>query len=153
MEILIRPAAIGDAGAMQVLNRDGLGYDYPIEKTKERLKTVLGNPEYKVFIAEADGRVIGYIHGADYHCTYTDPLKNILALVVEERYRGQGAGKALITAIEQWARECGAAGVRLVSGYNRTGAHRFYETCGYHMRKEQKNFIKLFNTTEAGEKA
>lgn len=143
-KITVRAASLTDSSAMYLLNRDGLGYDYAPEKTKERLEAVLGNPEYKVFIAEMDGNVAGYIHGADYHCTYCDPLKNILALVVDEKYRGTGVGRALITALEQWSRDCGCAGVRLVSGHNRTGAHKFYEACGYRMRKEQKNFIKLF---------
>jgi Predicted acetyltransferase len=61
-----------------------------------------------------------------------------------ESTRRQGVGAKLLHAVEEWAKSTGAAGVRLVSGYSRTGAHRFYEALGYSNRKDQKNFVKYF---------
>ena len=46
-------------------------------------------------------------------------------------------------AVEQWASETGAAGVRLVSGGSRADAHAFYRHCGYVDGKEQLNFKKM----------
>lgn len=37
MEFEIREAVISDAEAIYILNRDELGYDYPLEQTKEKL--------------------------------------------------------------------------------------------------------------------
>jgi len=141
----IRNAVIDDFIVIHLLNMFGLGYEYPPEKTKRRLAYIISKPYTKFLVAEIDGNVVGYIHAADYDCSYSDSLKNILALVVDEDYRGKGVGRALVQAIEKWALSSGAAGVRLVTSMFREGAHRFYDSCGYVVRKEQKNYVKMFN--------
>lgn len=145
MAVLVRDANVNDYKALNSLNLNGLGYDYPIELTKQRLNLVLDNQKARIYVAEFDGAVAGYIHAVDYDCIYFDSLKNILAIVVDESYRGNGVGKSLLSAVEKWAKEDGASGVRLVSGENRKNAHKFYKACGYKDRKVQKNLIKLFN--------
>ncbi len=138
----IRKAACSDGAAIERINKEALGYEF--SETAASLKSILQNPDYILFAAELDGRVIGYIHGADYSTTYSRPLKNILTLAVLPDVQGEGVGRALLSALEDWAKAEGAAGVRLVSGANRTKAHGFYIHMGYFMRKEQKNFMKLF---------
>ena len=138
----IRRAKIEDADRICELNKTGLGYNFSKEGTRQRLKAVLDLPAHRILVAEYDGMVAGYIHGSDYECTYCGPLKNILALAVDEKYRGRGVGRNLISAIEEWAKEEGSEGVRLVSGFERLDAHKFYTHCGYIERKDQKNFIK-----------
>ena len=78
----IRQAAIDDCERLYLINRDSLGYDYAIEETRKRLSFVLSAKTNKLFVAEIDGVVAGYIHVADYDCIYADSLKNILALAV-----------------------------------------------------------------------
>ena len=145
----VRPATPGDGAAIQALNRDSLGYDYPPAATAARLAHILADPAQRVYVAEWEGRVVGYVHGADYECTYADPLKNVLALAVDERYRGRSGGRRLLAELEDWARACGCAGVRLASGMDRAGAHRFYLACGYTHRKDQRNFLKRFAPDQA----
>lgn len=140
----IRRAGQGDYYDIYLLNKNGLGYDFELEKTKERLSFILKEQKDRIYIAEIDNAVVGYVHGQDYELTYMDSLKNILAIVVDENKRGYGIGRALLAAVENWAKETGAAGVRLVSGFNREEAHKFYLACGYIDRKNQKNFIKVF---------
>lgn len=140
----IRECQIEDYERIYEINKNGLGYDYPLDKTKIRLAEILEQPANKLYVVCVEGVVVGYIHGSDYECTYSDPLKNIMAIAVDEAFRGIGAGRLLLEAIEQWARDCDCDGVRLVSGHNRINAHGFYMNCGYTMRKEQKNFIKIF---------
>ena len=142
--MIIREAVIGDYKDLCSLNKNGLGYDYPEEKTKEKLRLVLALPTDKIIVAELDAKLVGYIHLSAYECTYFESLKNILALVVDENYRHQGIGRQLIQTGEEWAKETGSKGIRLSSGFNRTDAHQFYQHCGYTMRKEQKNYMKLF---------
>ena len=141
---IIRPAVIGDAEAIYRINLTALGYQYSLRETADSLSSILGKPNVKIFAAEADGRVAGYIHGADYDCTYSPPLKNILALGVLEEYRERGIGRLLVAELEAWAKADGCAGVRLVSSFNRAEAHKFYLRLGYADRKDQKNFMKLF---------
>jgi GNAT superfamily N-acetyltransferase len=51
-------------------------------------------------------------------------------LAVSPKQRSQGAGKALLEAAKDWARERGATHLELDSGVARTDAHRFYEREG-----------------------
>lgn len=140
----IRECTESDYVALHNINTTAFGYEYPLIKTKERLSLILKSPGNKIYVACENNTVIGYIHVSDYECTYFDSLKNIMAIAVLEKYRGIGAGKALLHAAESWAKACGCCGVRLVSGFNREKAHGFYEHCGYAHRKDQKNFIKYF---------
>ncbi|MDW7658667.1 MAG: GNAT family N-acetyltransferase [Bacillota bacterium] len=145
-EYRIRKAIKGDAAAVCRLNRVSLGYDYPESETAHRLEQILLSSANLILVAEhlATGRVAGYIHLCDYECTYSDSLKNILAIAVDPADQGRELGRRLLAAGEKWARDTGASGIRLVSGANRKDAHQFYLSCGYCLRKEQKNFVKLF---------
>lgn len=141
-KITIRECALKDCESIYLLNKNDLGYDFPIEKTAKRLEMILGSNKDKIFVAEYGGKVIGYIHACDYDVIYGPSMKNILGLAVDSHYRKLGAGKALLTAAENWAKETGSAGVRLCSGAQRKGAHEFYKKCGYICSKEQLNFKK-----------
>lgn len=138
----IRDCQPSDYRDIHRLNRQSLGYDFPLEQTRAQLAAILSRGRDRLFVACLEGRVGGYIHGSDYHCTYAHSIKNIMAIAVEPDCQGRGAGRALLDAVEAWAREDGCSGVRLVSGMERTGAHQFYLRCGYALRKEQKNFFK-----------
>jgi len=52
-------------------------------------------------------------------------------LVTDEERRSQGVGHALITHLEQVAKELGANGLVLDSGAQRTQAHKFYFREGF----------------------
>ncbi|MFT3984346.1 MAG: GNAT family N-acetyltransferase [Lachnospiraceae bacterium] len=140
----IRECMITDFERLHYLNTTAFGYEYDLEKTKRKLSLILGRKTDKIYVACMDDMVVGYVHGSDYECTYSDSLKNIMAIAVDEQYRGVGVGRALLSGVEDWAIACNCSGVRLVSGFDRTGAHEFYLRCGYFNRKQQKNFIKLF---------
>lgn len=144
MDFTVRPACVDDAAAICTINRTSLGYDYPPERTRQALEEVLTRSEDCVLIAERTGAVLGYIHGQPYHPLYHAPMLNILALSVSKDAQMCGIGRALITQLEKWACKQGFSGVRLTSGMERVGAHVFYERCGYHVVKAQKNFRKEF---------
>ena len=71
-------------------------------------------------------------------------MKNVLGIAVKTEFCGKGIGSALMQAVENWAKSTHACGIRLVSGESRSGAHKFYEKCGYNSKKMQKNFKKTF---------
>lgn len=138
----IRPARLSDAEAIARLCSDDLGYACTASFVRRKLAAALENPCARVFVAEAGGAVAGYIHAADYDVLYFDTMKNVLGLAVSADCRRQGIGAALLGAVEAWARETGACGVRLNSGMTRTGAHDFYRRNGYTREKAQMRFIK-----------
>lgn len=143
MEFHIRPCRIDDAGAIYELNKNSLGYHYPLENTRQKICQALKSCRTFIAVAVCGNRVIGYIHAVDYDVLYAPPMKDILALAVSKEYRRFGVGRTLLQAVENWAMESGAAGIRLVSGSYRIGAHKFYKKCGYICSKEQYNFKKM----------
>ena len=144
MSALIRLAVPEDAAALTRLNREEMGYDYPEEDTKRQLEKLLADESNRIYVAESDGAVVGYVHANNYDLLYAPHMKNIMGIAVSSGFRRGGIGRLLLEAVEQWAEKTGACGVRLVSGASRTGAHDFYRACGYQEAKDQKNFKKLF---------
>lgn len=145
MEVEIRECLVDDANAIYRLNCDEMGYSYPLDATKENLSKLINSNNDKIFVAVADNLVVGYIHANDYDLIYTPHMKNIMGFAVKSEYKRNGIGKALISEVEKWAKNTNACGIRLVSGSERTGAHQFYEYCGYCKGKQQINFKKKFS--------
>ena len=141
-EITIREARAEAAQALARLNREEMGYGYPVDKTKEKLAMLLESGKDKILVAELDGAVAGYVHLNDYDVLYADHMKNIMGIAVSSSCRRMGIGRKLLAAAEDWARETGAEAVRLVSGEGRTGAHAFYRSLGYSGNKKQLNLKK-----------
>ena len=144
MDLQIRQCEIIDAKAIYELNVREMGYDYPKDKTEEKLKQLLKSDKDKIFVALINNIVVGYVHANDYDVIYAPHMKNIMGIAVSSNFKKKGIGRALLSAIEDWAQKNGASGVRLVSGATRIGAHEFYRHCGYCGDKQQINFKKMF---------
>ena len=132
-----------DYKEVNLLNQE-LGHSYPIEKVRVRIEHIIENTNDIILVAEKGDEVIGYIHGSPYELLYSDSLLNVLGFVVKEKFRNIGIGNMLLANLEAWAKENNYCGIRLVSGIERLNAHRFYLNHGYTNRKDQKNFIKIF---------
>lgn len=140
----IRDAVCGDAPAIFHLNTVAMGYDYPQEETGRKLAALLADGRNKILVAEMAGKLVGYLHLVDYDVLYAEHMKNVMGIAVDPDCRRLGIGQALLTAGERWAKGNGGAGIRLVSGEERTGAHQFYQAMGYVCGKRQLNFKKTF---------
>lgn len=136
MDVQIRLCTIDDAAAIYELNRQEMWYNYPLERTLQKLEQLLQSQADQIFVAVADGRVAGYVHARNYDVIYAPHYKDILAIAVFSDFKKKGIGRALLTAAENWAMESGAAGIRLVSGSVRTSTHEFYRHCGYNGDKQ-----------------
>lgn len=145
MDIMIRTCVLADYPDIALLNKEDLGYDYPDDKTKIKLEKLLFADTDKIFVAELDGEIVGYVHANDYDVIYAPHMKNIMGIAVSSKCRKMGIGKLLLQAVDEWAIKTGAVGIRLVSGATRTDAHSFYYACGYSRDKTQINFKKFFS--------
>jgi GNAT superfamily N-acetyltransferase len=128
---LIRRAVSADVPALAALATH-LGYPATPEAMGERLERIAARDDYETYVAERDGRVVGFagvMHGLSY--VYDPPYARLLSLVVEPGERGKGTGAALVAAAERWARGRGAEQMHLTTALRREGAHRFYEGLGY----------------------
>ena len=61
-----------DAKAIYELNAMEMGYDYPIDKTEEKLKQLLKSDKDKIFVALMDNIVVGYVHANAYDSAFKE---------------------------------------------------------------------------------
>lgn len=84
-----------------------------------------------VFVAERDGTVVGFVTVTERPHFTGRPEAYVGELAVAEDSARSGVGRALMAAVEDWARERGLARVSLDTGAANAGARRFYEALGY----------------------
>ena len=136
-----RPARNEDAPAVAALVTQ-LGYDAAPRDVAERLARLLARSDHRFIVAEADGRLLGWVHVELSESVDSDTFALIAGLVVDRSHRRQGVGAALMAEAEAWARQQGCPLMRLRSSATRTPAHRFYEGLGYRNVKTQYSFVK-----------
>jgi GNAT superfamily N-acetyltransferase len=129
--LTIRPPTAADSSAIAAL-LDELGYPARADAVPARLARLGADPHAIILLAERAGEVAGLItvHLRD-TINHEQPLAQITALVVAERARGEGVGRGLVLAGEQWARQRGAARVVVSTALQRADAHQFYERMGF----------------------
>jgi GNAT superfamily N-acetyltransferase len=133
----IRAMTAADVGAVAALS-DQLGYPVDAGRVAGRLDALATDPDTVVLVAEyADGGVAGWIHVAARRSIESEPYAEIAGLVVDRQRRRRGAGRALVAAVEAWARARGFATVRVRSNISRAESHPFYLGLGYRRLKTQ----------------
>jgi GNAT superfamily N-acetyltransferase len=86
----------------------------------------------RVFVAEHDGQLLGVLALHSMPLLHqTHDVAWISALVVAQRARGQGVGRALVSVAEEAARMLGCARMAVTSAERRSDAHAFYLRLGY----------------------
>jgi GNAT superfamily N-acetyltransferase len=140
-----------DAGAVNDLVLQ-LGYPSDLGKTQTAIRAILGSDVGDAFVAEdGGGTIIGWAHVFMVPYIESGPNAELGGLVVDEKYRGAGAGRALIDRVEAWARERGAGELCLRTNIVRDGAHKFYEHLGFEKQKTQHKFRRKLDPGEKTE--
>ncbi|TFG50147.1 MAG: GNAT family N-acetyltransferase [Gemmatimonadales bacterium] len=142
----IRPATASDAPALAELS-GVLGYPATPEAFALRLAPLLVSTDNIILVAQLDGgEIVGWIHGGERNLLETGPRCEILGLVVAAESRGRGIGRALVSAIEEWARKRGFAELAVRSNITRQDSHPFYYRLGYARVKTQHAYRKSLLT-------
>src|SRR5258708_30047080 len=119
-----------------------LGYPTPADLLPNRVAAIEGEGGV-VFVAGDDtGKIVGLGSGARHATLHAGAqVAYITALVTVAEARGHGVGRALVAAIEAWARELGCTRLSVTSAEHRADAHAFYPRCGlpYSGRRFTKN--------------
>ena len=142
----IRQARKDDFLSLQSLSKQ-LGYDYPLDKVRAKIKKIDSNEDHILLVAEdpESNRIIGYAHAQVYEVLFSDTFLNLLGIVVDESCRGSGVGTAFITELEKYCLKKGCQGIRACSGAVRKKAHNFYRSNGFDDEKEQIRFFNDFH--------
>jgi len=109
--------------------------DFRADPARQRrgLEQMLEDPERRaVLVAERGGAVIGMATAQLVISTAEGaPSAVVEDVVIEAAERGRGAGRALLEAIEAWARSRGATRMQLLADRENVAALRFYERMGW----------------------
>src|SRR5215213_10173765 len=110
-----------DAAAMLVAAKDGLG------RMLDRLR-----PDQAVLVTQADdGRVVGFV-SVERQVAWAGGVQAYVGeLVVAEAAEGRGVGRALLGAVEAWARDQDCRMVALDTGATNVRAREFYRRLGF----------------------
>jgi GNAT superfamily N-acetyltransferase len=119
-----------------------LGYPSAPDAVARRFGSITGRADHGVFVAELEGRAIGWLHVAMHRTIECDAMAEILGVVVDEAARNRGVGARLIDEAERWAAATGCSILRVRSRIARDRAHAFYERAGYQRVKTQHVFEK-----------
>jgi GNAT superfamily N-acetyltransferase len=135
-EVEIREAVEGDlAGILHAYSSAGIdgGQSFTVEEAREHFARFRTYPNYRVFVALADGTVAG-----TYALLILDNLakRGARAGIVEDvavlpERQGQGIGRAMMEHARQRCRAAGCYKMALSSNLSRESAHRFYEALGF----------------------
>lgn len=146
-EIVIRPAASGDAKALgrlgAILVRTHHDFDpqrfIPVTPQTEHsygsfLGSQLAEPDIVVLVAERGGEVIGYtyagIEGYDY-MSLRGPAGVLYDIVVDPAHRGEGVGRLLLDATLGALEAKGAPRVVLSTAERNEPAQRLFARAGF----------------------
>lgn len=143
MNINIRRCMVSDANPIYELCLRDLGYDFSPEQVEANVRRLIAQPTNLLLVAERGDEVVGFIHACNHDPIYAPPMKNIVAIAINPEYRKQGLGRKLVKAVEDWALETGAKGVRVNSGTEMNSALYFYKSMGYEYIRTQYNFRKM----------
>ena len=94
----------------------------------------LERAESVVFLAERDGRAVGFVQLYPlFSSTAARPRRLWLLndLFVAPEARGSGVGRALLARARRLAEATGATGLELATARSNTAAQRLYESVGY----------------------
>ncbi len=129
--MLIREGVVSDAQILAQLLGD-LDYPNTPEAIAERVVKMATNPDSCLLVAEADGKVVGFI-SLHYipQIALAGEFCRISYLCVSDQCRGSGIGQKLLDEAERLAAERGCDRMEVHSHTRRVRAHQFYARAQY----------------------
>jgi GNAT superfamily N-acetyltransferase len=137
----IRDAKPADTERLTELIHE-LGHEITEKQVRKNLSALKKSGEIPL-VATLDKRVVGMCGvGSRVVVHRPAPLGRITALVVAKEAQGEGIGRILVEAAEEWMRKKGCQLVEVTSNDRRAEAHAFYRHMGYE-RTSIRFFKKL----------
>jgi len=138
--VKIRPMTPEDLADVARLSGE-LGYPLDAAEAQRRFDA-LASERHGLYVAEGDGRVVGWIHFSADESLADEPKTVIDALIVDENVRSRGIGRLLVAQGEAWAAQRGHRTLRVRTRITRERAHKFYRRAGFILDKTQHIFDK-----------
>lgn len=146
-DIIIRTAASGDFDAAGALGARLVQVHYAFDRPRfmepgdglaegyaSFLRAESRRPGVAVFVAEWDGRIVGYTYAAIEPLSWQE-LRNEAGVIhdifVDETARGRGLATRLIEAVTAWLRQQGMRQIILHTAFQNIGAQRLFARLGF----------------------
>jgi ribosomal protein S18 acetylase RimI-like enzyme len=133
MGVNVRDVQAADLSAIHHL-MEQLGYAPDEGELARRLEQVLAMSGHRVMAAEENGQVVGVIHFFERPALEKGGEVLVQSLVVNDQWRGQGIGEALMREAESWAESRNISSMALYTRVDRDKARAFYERIGYRLK-------------------
>jgi GNAT superfamily N-acetyltransferase len=137
-ELTIRPAERGDRAFIASVVPRFAEFELPPGRDRAQLTAFFGrliddafDGGAEMFIAERDGRPVGFAHLHDTTDLSGAPRAHLGDLAVAEEADGTGVGRALLAFAEEWARARGHDRIGLTAVATNGRAIGIYERAGY----------------------
>ncbi len=124
MRLILRPFAPEDFETLYAI--DQVCYPARIAYSKRTLRWFLRLPGAECLVAEAEGRIAGFLLAE-----HAGGRAHLITIDVLERYRRRGIGTALLQAIEQKLAARGVRHVELETATDNQAAVAFWHKHGY----------------------
>lgn len=139
---MVRIAGVDDANPITELCTQ-LGYKTSKEEVEVRLRRALEDDSNEVYVAEVDGKILGWLQVAVKQTIESGEYAEITGLVVDKTSRGKGIGRYLVAQAEDWAKKMKQSTIRVRMNVIRKEAPLFYRAIGFKEIKKQSVFTKL----------
>lgn len=117
----------------------------PLKKEKEWIKSILYHPTELAILAEIDEGIIGFLdfHGGNRQRTVH---QGEFGMSVDENFRGEGIGRALVSAMIDWATAHPLLEkINLEVFHNNIPAINLYKSFGFEEEGRRKKQVKIEN--------
>jgi GNAT superfamily N-acetyltransferase len=139
----IRPYRDTDCAGLSRLVREwGEGLAPEEAEVRESALSLAAAGGHTIIVAELDGEIVGYAQTSRRRELLFAPSVELDQLLVSERCRGRGIGRALMARVETDARQAGIDCLKLSSQLWRSQTHVFYESLGFRCFKMSKFYEK-----------
>jgi len=128
-----RIAEYADAAGLAQLVRLNALFNGASDST-EQIAARLADPRRveTAILAEIDGHIVGFAALRLVPCIFfTEPYAELTELYVDEGYRRQGIGQALVVHVERLARDAGARQMLILTDFYNNAAQSLYRAMGY----------------------
>jgi len=100
------------------------------------IESLINDPHARLFVAEQGAEILGLAEAgirdsSRWPIVLPRSWVHVHDVIVDERYRGEGIGSALLAAVEAWARSLGILRVELLVWEFNTAARALYERRGF----------------------
>lgn len=145
MKLIFRKPTVRDLDALDKVMLVISDKSADREKMGKLIEKINDDPQKYLLVAEdADtGTLCGSLLGVAFEdiCGDCRPILLIENVAVLPEYQGKGVGRAMFEEIERWGKELDCHYEILVSGMQRTGAHKFYEALDFFEVKGYKKYL------------